>query len=54
MVIVECRDFVEIPDKLGRYKYREKKSAYIGLFSYDKLIIDAEKRNKVLFERLGL
>ena len=52
--VAEDRDFVETPDKLGMYKYHEKKRAYIELISYDKLIIDAEKRNKVLFEKLGV
>lgn len=36
------------------YKYHEKKRTYIELISYDKLILDAEKRNKVLFEKLGI
>ena len=52
--VAEDRDFIETPDKLGMYKYHEKKRAYIELISYDKLIIDAEKRNKVLFEKLGI
>ena len=36
------------------HKYHEKKRTYIELISYDKLILDAEKRNKVLFEKLGI
>lgn len=52
--VAEDRDFIETPDKLGMYKYHEKKRAYIELISYDKLILDAEKRNKVLFEKLGI
>lgn len=52
--VAEDRDFIETPDKLGMYKYHEKKRAYIELISYDKLINDAEKRNKVLFEKLGI
>ncbi len=52
--VAEDRDFIETPDKLGMYKYHEKKRAYIELISYDKLIADAEKRNKVLFEKLGI
>lgn len=52
--VAEDRDFIETPDKLGMYKYHEKKRAYIELISYDKLIWDAEKRNKVLFEKLGI
>lgn len=41
-------------DDNNMYKYHEKKRAYIELISYDKLILDAEKRNKVLFEKLGI
>lgn len=52
--VAEDRDFIETPDKLGMYKYHEKKRAYIELISYDKLILDAEKRNKILFEKLGI
>lgn len=52
--VAEDRDFIETPDKLGMYKYHEKKRTYIELISYDKLILDAEKRNKVLFEKLGI
>lgn len=52
--VAEDRDFIETPDKLGMYKYHEKKRAYIELISYDKLVNDAEKRNKVLFEKLGI
>ena len=47
-------DFIETPDKLGMYKYHEKKRAYIEIISYDKLINDSEKRNRVLFEKLGI
>lgn len=52
--VAEDRDFIETPDKLGMDKYHEKKHAYIEFISYDKLIVDAEKRNKVLFEKLGI
>lgn len=51
--VAEDHDFIETPDKLGMYKYHEKKKAYIEIISYDKLIIDSEKRNRVLFEKLG-
>ncbi|WP_195421549.1 ATP-binding protein [Faecalicatena contorta] len=52
--VVDFLDFVETPDKMGLYKYHEKKRAYIEVLSYDKIISDAEKRNKVLFEKLGI
>ncbi len=47
-------DLIETPDGMGLYKYHEKKRAYIEIISYDKLIVDADKRNRVLFEKLGI
>lgn len=47
-------DFVETPDKLGLYKYHDKKRAYIEIISFDKLVNDADKRNKILFDKLGI
>lgn len=52
--VADDHDFIETPDRLGMYKYHEKKRAYIEIISYDKLIIDSEKRNRVLFEKLGI
>ena len=52
--IAETYDFLETPDKMGMYKYHDKKRAYIEVLSFDKLIGDAEKRNKILFEKLGV
>lgn len=52
--VAETYDFIETPDKMGMYRYHEKKRAYIEILSFDKLINDAEKRNKILFEKLGI
>lgn len=52
--IAEDFDFVETPDKRGMYKYHDKKRAYIEILSFDKIIDDAGKRNKILFEKLGI
>lgn len=52
--VAEDHDFIETPDKMGMYKYHDKKRAYIEILSYDKLIIDSEKRNHILFEKLGI
>lgn len=54
MKIAELHDFIETPDKLGLYRYHEKKKSYIEILSYDKMINDAEKRNKILFDKLGI
>lgn len=52
--IAEDYDFVETPDKRGRYKYHDKKRAYIEILSFDKIIDDASKRNRILFDKLGI
>lgn len=52
--IAEDFDFIETPDKRGMYKYHDKKRAYIEILSYDKIIDDAAKRNRILFDKLGI
>ncbi len=52
--VADDRDFHETPDGLGYYRYHDKKKAYIEILSYDKIIQDAMKRNKILFDKLGL
>lgn len=47
-------DFTQTPDKMGYYRYNERMNAYIEILSYDKIISDAHKRNKILFDKLGL
>lgn len=52
--IAEDYDFIETPDKRGMYKYHDKKRAYIEILSFDKIIDDASKRNRILFDKLGI
>lgn len=52
--IIDFYDFAETPDKLGYYKYNDKMNAYIEILSYDKIINDAQKRNRILFDKLGI
>ena len=52
--IAEDFDFIETPDKRGMYKYHDKKRAYIEILSFDKIIDDSGKRNRILFEKLGI
>lgn len=52
--IIDFYDFSETPDKLGYYKYNDKMNAYIEILSYDKIINDAQKRNRILFDKLGI
>ena len=52
--ILDIHNFTRTPDKAGYYGYNDKLNAYIEILSYDKIINDAKKRNKVLFETLGI
>lgn len=46
--------FRTTPDSQGYYGYHPVHGAYIEIMSFDKLIADAERRNKILFDKLGL
>lgn len=52
--IADRYDFHETPDKMGMYRYNDKAHAYMEIISFDKLILDSEKRNRILFEKLGI
>ena len=52
--ILDVHDFSITPDKMGYYKYNDKMNAYIEILSYDKILNDALKRNKILFDKLGI
>lgn len=52
--VAETHDFKEAPDKMGMYKYHDRKRAYMEILSFDKLIGNAKKRNRILFEKLGV
>ena len=52
--ILDFHDFSQTPDKMEYYKYNDKMNAYIEILSYDKIINDAQKRNKILFDKLGI
>ena len=46
--------FTRTADNMGAYKYNDVIHAYIEVMSYDKVRNDSEKRNKVLFDKLGI
>ncbi len=52
--ILDFRDFSQTPDKMGYYRYNGKLNSYIEVLSYDKIISDAQKRNQILFDKLGI
>jgi hypothetical protein len=52
--LIERNGFTKTPDNAGYYAYNKTYNAYFEILSYDKIITDARKRNRVLFEKLGL
>ena len=52
--VLETMSFTKTPDSLGAYFYNRELHAYIEVLSYDKIRSDSEKRNKVLFDKLGI
>ena len=52
--VLDRMSFTRTPDNLGAYFYNNELHAYIEVLSYDKIRNDSEKRNKVLFDKLGI
>lgn len=50
----EDQNFTILPDNDGYFNFNRNYSLYIEIISFDKLIRDSKKRNKVLFEKLNL
>ena len=42
------------PDNMGYYGFNPTLNAYYEVISYAKVLADAKKRNRVLFDKLGL
>jgi len=53
-IIAENKNMLPTPDNLGYYGYNQSLSAYVEIISYTKLLRDAKKRNRILFEKLHL
>lgn len=52
--VIKQFDFISTPDKIGYYKINETYNAYVEILPFDKMINDSKKRNRILFEKLGL
>lgn len=53
-MIAENYGFTKTPDGLGYFNFNTTLSAYIELISYDKLVEDSKKRNRILFDKLHI
>ena len=51
---IESYSFTPTPDNLGYYVFNKIYNAYFEILSYDKILNDAKKRNRVLFDKLGV
>jgi hypothetical protein len=53
--ILHSREFDKTPDGQGYFKFYSKYfNAYIEVLPFEKVLADAKKRNRILFEKLGL
>jgi hypothetical protein len=52
--IAQNKGMLSTPDNLGYYGYNPALSAYVEIISYTKLLQDAKKRNRILFDKLHL
>lgn len=53
-IIAENKGMWRTPDNLGYYFYNSTLSAYVEIISYTKLLQDAKRRNRILFDKLNL
>jgi hypothetical protein len=53
--ILHSREFDKSPGGIGYFRFYSKYlNAYIEVLPFEKLLTDAKKRNRILFEKLGL
>jgi len=45
-------DFTKTPDGLGYFRYIKNLNSYIEIISYEKMLFDSQKRNRILFDKL--
>ena len=53
-IIAQNKGMLPTPDRLSYYGYNQNLSAYVEIISYAKLLRDAKKRNRILFDKLHL
>jgi hypothetical protein len=50
----DIKQFTQMPDGLGWFLWFPNSNLYMEVLSWDKVLKDAEMRNKVFFNKLGL
>ena len=48
------KDFKAMPDRLGWFKWMDNINLYVEVISWDKVLKDAQVRNRIFFEKLGI
>ncbi|WP_223414551.1 MULTISPECIES: ATP-binding protein [unclassified Pseudomonas] len=48
------KDFKPMPDRLGYFKWHDSLNLYIEVLGWDKILKDANIRNKIFFHKLGI
>jgi hypothetical protein len=48
------KDFKPMPDRLGWFYWYGNINLYIEVISWDKVLKDANMRNKIFFKKLGI
>ncbi|WP_259071624.1 ATP-binding protein [Mucilaginibacter sp. X4EP1] len=53
--ILENREYAKTPDGLGYFRFKNQYyNAYIEVLPFEKVLLDAKKRNRILFDKLGI
>ena len=53
-VSAENANLTPTPDAQGYFGFNSAQRAYVEVISFDKLVSDAERRNRILFDKLNL
>ena len=48
------KDYKPMPDKLGWFRWHDNINLYLEVVSWDKVLRDAEMRNRIFFHKLGI
>lgn len=51
---IRFNSFKHTPDKMGYYLFNDTYNAYVEILSFSKIIKDSKKRNRILFDKLGI
>jgi len=53
-ILIKGKDAQEMADGMGFYGYNRNYGVYYEVLEYEKILADAKKRNRILFEKLTL